>query len=68
MDKIHLLRNYYSAERPREDGASKKSCSVQNDLYTSKWLFFNLVSKKKLNTLSNKNKLKTTSNGHYAKS
>ena len=39
-DKIHSIRNYYSPERCKEETASKKSCSGQDDLYTSKWLFF----------------------------
>ena len=43
-DKIHSLRNYYSAERRKEEAASKKSGSGQDDLYTSKWLFFQPLS------------------------
>ena len=39
-DKIHSLRAYYSAERRKEEAASKKSDSGRDDLYTSKWLFF----------------------------
>ena len=38
-DKIHSIRNYYSAERCKE-AASKKSGPGRDDLYTSKWLFF----------------------------
>ena len=37
-DKIHSLRDYYSAERHKEEPASKKSGSGRDDLYTSKWL------------------------------
>ena len=40
MDKIHSIRNFYSAERRKEEVASKKSGSGQDDLYTSKWLYF----------------------------
>ena len=43
-DKSHLLRNYYSAERCKEETASKKSGSGQDDLCTSKWLFFQPLS------------------------
>ena len=39
-DKIHSIRNYYSPERHKEETASKKSGSGQDDLYTSKWPFF----------------------------
>ena len=39
-DKIHSIRNYYSPERHKEETASKKSGSGQDDLYRSKWLFF----------------------------
>ena len=39
-DKIHSLRNYYSAERRKEEAATKKSDPGQDDLYISKWLFF----------------------------
>ena len=42
MDKIHSLTNYYSPERCKE-AASKKSGSGRDDLYTSKWLFFQLL-------------------------
>ena len=42
MNKIHLLRNNYSDERCREEAASKKSCSAQDDFGPSKCLFFNL--------------------------
>ena len=35
-DKIHSLRNYYSAER--------RKGSARDDLYTSKWLFFQPLS------------------------
>ena len=38
-DKIHSLRNYFSAERLKEETASKKSGSGRDDFYTSKWLF-----------------------------
>ena len=44
MDKIHSLRNYYSAERRKEEAASKKSGSGRDDLYKSKWLFFQPLS------------------------
>ena len=37
-DKIHSIRNYYSAERCKE-AASKKSGPGWDDLYTFKWLF-----------------------------
>ena len=40
MDKIHSLTDFYSAERHKEEPASKKSGSGQDDLYTSIWLFF----------------------------
>ena len=43
-DKIHSLRNYYSAKRHKEEAASKKSGSGQDDLYTSKWLFLQPLS------------------------
>ena len=36
IDKIHSLRNYYSAERCKEEAASKKSGSGRDGLYTSK--------------------------------
>ena len=36
MHKIHSLRNYYSAERCKEEAASKKSGSGRDGLYTSK--------------------------------
>ena len=39
-DNIHSLNNYYSAEKRKEEPASKKSGSGRYDLYTSKWLFF----------------------------
>ena len=35
-DEIHSLRNYYSAERGKEEAASRKSGSGRDDLYTSK--------------------------------
>ena len=44
MDKIHSLRNYYFAERHKEEAASKKSGSGRDDLYISKWLFFQPLS------------------------
>ena len=43
-DKIHSLRNYYSAERRKEEAATKKSDPGQDDLYISKWLFFQPLS------------------------
>ena len=38
-DKIHSLRNYFSADRLKEEAASKKSGSGRDNLHTSKWLF-----------------------------
>ena len=43
-DKIHSLRKNYFAERCKEEVASKKSGSLRDDLYTSKWLFFQPLS------------------------
>ena len=40
--KVKKIRNYYSAERCKE-AASKNSGSRRDDLYTSKWLFFQLL-------------------------
>ena len=69
-DKIHSLRNYYSAERRKEEAASKRSGFGRDDLYTSKWLFFQPLSflRNNSNTSINRNKLKTTSNENYTKS
>ena len=44
MNKIHSLRDYYLAQRDKEEAASKKSDSGRDDLYTSKWLFFQPLS------------------------
>ena len=38
-NKIHSLRNYYSAERRKEEAANKNLGPVHDDLYTSEWLF-----------------------------
>ena len=43
-DKIHSLRNYCSAKRRENEGASKKPGSWRDSLSTSKWLFFQSLS------------------------
>ena len=43
-DKIHSIKNCYSTERHKEEAASKNSGSGRDDLYTSKWLFFQPLS------------------------
>ena len=39
-DKLLSLRNYYSAERRKEEAAARKSGSGRDDLYQSKWQFY----------------------------
>ena len=39
-DKLLSLRNYYSAERRKEEAAARKSRSGRDDLYQSKWQFY----------------------------
>ena len=68
-DKIHSLRKNYFAERCKEEAASKKSGSLRDDLYTSKWLFFQPLSFLRNNLILRvTEKLKMTSNGNYTKS